>query len=51
MLLDVVIDEAEIPTFQASQGFDLDGDGTLSPAETAAARADGLRVGGPRPDA
>ena len=39
ILLDVVIDEAEIPTFQASQGFDLDGDGTLSPAETAAARA------------
>ena len=27
MLLDVVIDEAEIPTFQASQGLDLDGDG------------------------
>ena len=39
VLLDVVIDEAEIPTFQATQGFDLDGDGTLSPAETAAARA------------
>ena len=39
VVLDVVIDEAEIPTFQASQGFDLDGDGTLSPAETAAARA------------
>ena len=38
-MLDVVIDEAEIPTFQASQGFDLDGDGTLSAAETAAARA------------
>ena len=33
VLLDVVIDEAEIPTFQATPGFDLDGDGTLSAAE------------------
>ena len=41
VLVDVVIDEAEIPTFQATQGFDLDGDGTLSPAETVAARRSG----------
>ena len=41
VLLDVVIDEAEIPTFQASQAFDLDGDGALSAAETTAARQSG----------
>jgi ABC-type nickel/cobalt efflux system permease component RcnA len=46
VLLDVVIDEAEIPTFQATQAFDLDGDGTLSPTETTAARQTGcLSVG------
>jgi ABC-type nickel/cobalt efflux system permease component RcnA len=46
VLLDVVIDEAEIPTFQASQAFDLDGDGALSAAETTAARQSGcLAVG------
>jgi len=33
--LDVVIDEAEIPTFQVTQRLDRDGDGSLSPAETA----------------
>ena len=33
--LDVVIDEAEIPTFQVTQGLDTDGDGTLSAAEIA----------------
>ena len=33
--LDVVIDEAEIPTFEITQGLDTDGDGTLSPAEIA----------------
>jgi len=39
VLLDVVIDQAEIPAFQARLGFDLDGDGELSDAET-----DGGRV-------
>src|SRR5262245_11620069 len=35
--LDVVIDMAEIPTFQERQHIDTDGDGTVSDAETAAA--------------
>ncbi len=39
VLLDVVIDEAEIPTFQATQAYDLDGDGTLSATETATREA------------
>ncbi len=38
ILLDVVIDQAEIPTFQARLGFDLDGDGEVSDAETDAGR-------------
>ncbi len=38
ILLDVVIDHAEIPTFQARQDFDLDGDGTVSDAEVEAGR-------------
>ena len=41
VLLDVVIDEAEIPTFQARQAFDTDADGALSAAELAAARQSG----------
>ncbi len=41
VLLDVVIDEAEIPTFQARQAFDSDADGVLSAAELSAARASG----------
>ncbi len=36
--LDVVIDRAEIPTFQERQQLDTDGDGTVSPAEIEAAR-------------
>ena len=36
--LDVVIDQAEIPAFQARLGFDADGDGGLSPAEVDAGR-------------
>ena len=36
--LDVVIDRAEIPTFQERQTLDTDGDGSLSAAETEAAR-------------
>jgi nickel/cobalt exporter len=39
ILLDVVIDQAEIPTFQARLGFDTDGDGDVSDAETDAGRA------------
>ena len=38
ILLDVVIDEAEIPTFQARLRLDTDGDGELSDAETEAGR-------------
>ena len=37
--LDVVIDLAEIPTFQERQRIDTDGDGTVSDAEAAAAEA------------
>jgi nickel/cobalt transporter (NicO) family protein len=36
--LDVVIDRAEIPTFQERQTLDTDGDGTLSATELEAAR-------------
>ena len=39
ILLDVVIDMAEIPTFQQRQRLDTDGDGSLSPAEIAAERS------------
>lgn len=38
ILLDVVIDHAEIPAFQARLTFDSDGDGELSDAETDAGR-------------
>jgi ABC-type nickel/cobalt efflux system permease component RcnA len=38
ILLDVVIDEAEIPTFTARLDFDTDGDGEVSDAETDAGR-------------
>jgi len=38
VLLDVVMDQAEIPTFQARLGFDTDGDGEVSDAETDAGR-------------
>jgi nickel/cobalt exporter len=36
--LDVVIDRAEIPAFQETQRLDLNGDGTLAPAELETAR-------------
>jgi ABC-type nickel/cobalt efflux system permease component RcnA len=39
ILLDVVIDQAEIPTFQARLDFDTDGDGEVSDEETDAGRA------------
>jgi ABC-type nickel/cobalt efflux system permease component RcnA len=38
ILLDVVIDHAEIPAFQARLTFDTDGDGEVSPMETDAGR-------------
>ena len=39
ILLDVVLDQAEIPTFTARLDFDTDGDGEVSDAETDAGRA------------
>ncbi len=39
IVLDVVIDQAEIPTFQARLGFDTDGDGEVSDAEADAGRS------------
>jgi nickel/cobalt exporter len=41
VLLDVVIDKAEIAAFQARQGFDLDGDGEVSDEEIDAGRVSG----------
>ena len=41
VLLDVVIDEAEIPAFQARRDLDTDGDGSMSDAETEAGRLAG----------
>ena len=38
ILLDVVIDQAEIPTFQARLDFDTDGDGEVSDDEADAGR-------------
>ena len=38
ILLDIVIDQAEIPAFQARLGFDADGDGEVSDAEADAGR-------------
>ncbi|MDO8483978.1 MAG: hypothetical protein Q7S35_03440, partial [Candidatus Limnocylindrales bacterium] len=43
ILLDVVIDQAEIPAFQARLTFDSDGDGELSDAETDAGRVAACR--------
>ena len=39
--LDVVIDRAEIPTFQERRRLDVDGDGELSPTEETTARDEG----------
>ena len=39
VLLDVVIDEAEIPAFQSRQAIDLDGDSEVSDAELEPAAA------------
>jgi nickel/cobalt transporter (NicO) family protein len=38
LAVDLVIDEAEIPTFQERQRIDTDGDGTINPTELAAER-------------
>ena len=43
VLLDVVIDQAEIPTFQARLDFDTDGDGDVSDDETEAGRETACR--------
>ena len=43
VLLDVVIDQAEIPTFQARQDFDLDQDGSVSDEEIDAGRVEACR--------
>ena len=43
VLLDIVIDQAEIPTFQARLGFDVDGDGELSATEVDAGRVAACR--------
>ena len=43
VLLDVVIDQAEIPAFQARLEYDTDGDGELSDEEIAAGRLVGCR--------
>ena len=42
-MLDIVIDQAEIPAFQTRQAMDADGDGTLSPAEADAGRIAAVR--------
>ena len=44
MLLDVVIDQAEIPTFQARFDFDQDGDASLSDEEIDAGRVTACRT-------
>ena len=38
IVVDLVVDQAEVPTFQASRALDLDGDGVVSESEAAAAR-------------
>jgi hypothetical protein len=44
VLLDVVVDQAEIPTFQARLDFDTDGDGEVSDEEADAGRRRRLRT-------
>jgi nickel/cobalt exporter len=44
VLLDVVIDQAEIPTFQARQDFDVDADGEVSDEEIEAGRIEACRT-------
>ena len=47
ILLDVVIDQAEIPTFQARLAFDTDGDGEVSDAEADVGRVTACERLGP----
>ena len=44
VLLDVVVDRAEIPTYQARDGFDLDADGSISDEEIETGRVDACRT-------
>lgn len=48
--LDLVIDHAEIPTFQARPDLDVDGDGTLSESEVEAGRVAGCTALAPSID-
>ena len=43
LVLDIVVDQAEIPTFQARQELDADDDGELSATELETARLEGCR--------
>ena len=43
VLLDIVVDQAEIPAFQARLAFDTDGDGSVSEEEVDAGRASACR--------
>ena len=44
VLLDVVVDQAEIPTYQARDEFDLDADGSISDDEIETGRVDACRA-------
>jgi nickel/cobalt transporter (NicO) family protein len=44
VLLDVVVDQAEIPTYQARDDLDLDGDGSISDEEIESGRVDACRT-------
>jgi nickel/cobalt transporter (NicO) family protein len=45
VLLDVVVDQAEVPTYTARADFDLDGDGEISDEEIETGRVDACRAG------
>jgi nickel/cobalt transporter (NicO) family protein len=44
VLLDVVVDQAEIPTYQARDKFDLDGDGSIADEEVETGRVEACRA-------